>query len=278
MSFLQTKWAEHEKQPHATRRYASKREFEADWVYSLRRRYRISQEALAVMANVSVTTIQNWENPRSSKAIAEHNQARLRDIERELWMKAHVTLLDPCPPYIKALYDLMSASKDESAQALANYLVGTLPAHDPGRARLLHWAGLSYSINDPASPQARLYSEAALEALAGGDARLSAAIENEILGSQFEDLLALSQGEARQNKGRRLMKACERLFERDQQPAYLWNALEVACRTPLDTQDVFRLTHELTRLQGVAHVRHRITHESNFAAARVVFDATSPRN
>lgn len=278
MSFLQTKWAEHEKQSHAARRYANKREFEADWIYSLRRRYRVSQEALAVMANVSVTTVQNWENPRSTKAIADHNQARLRDIERDLWIKVHVTLLDPCPPYIKALYDLMSASKDESAQALANYLVGTLPEHDTGRARLLHWAGLSYSINDPASHQARLYSEAALEALAGSDVRLSAAIENEILGSQFEDLLLMPVGEARQSKGHCLMRACERLFEHDRQPAYKWNALEVACRTPLDKQDIFRLVEELVSLQGHDRVHHRVTHESNFEAARVVFDNTSPRN
>jgi transcriptional regulator with XRE-family HTH domain len=278
MSFLQTKWAEHERQLHAARRYASRREFEADWVYSLRRRYRVSQEALAAMANVSVTTIQNWENPRSNKAIAEHNQARLRDIERELWMKAHVTLLDPCPPYIKALYDLMSASKDESAQALANYLVGTLPDNDPGRARLLHWAGLSYSINDPACPQARLYSEAALEALGDGDVRLSAAIENEILGSQFEDLLVMPAGELRQGKGQCLMRACERLFERDQQPAYLWNALEVACRTPLGRQEIFRLSERLVALQGLNPVRHRIAQEASFEAARVVFDATTPRN
>jgi hypothetical protein len=70
------------------------------------------------------------------------------------------------------------------------------------------------------------------------------------------------------------MRACERLFERDQQPAYLWNALEVACRAPLDTQDTFRLTQKLIAIQGHAHVRHRITTETNFENARIVFDDT----
>jgi transcriptional regulator with XRE-family HTH domain len=278
MSFLQNKWSEHERQANPVRRYANQREFEADWVYSMRRRYKVSQESLAVMANVSVTTVQNWENPRSAKAIAEHNQGRLRDIERDLWIKAHVTLLDPCPPYIKALYDLMSASKDDSAQALADYLVATMPGEDAGRARLLHWASLTHSISQPGSPRARSLSEAALDALAGSDTRLSAAIENEILGSQFEDLLALPPGEARQRQGTSLMRACERLFQRDQQPAYLWNALEVACRAPLDSQDVFRLVQDLVSLQGHAHVRHRIMTEANFDAARLVFDDTATRN
>lgn len=274
MSFLQNKWADYERQANPARRYANQREFEADWIYSMRRRYRVSQEALAVMANVSVTTVQNWENPRSAKAIAEHNQARLRDIERDLWIKAHVTLLDPCPPYIKALYDLMSASKDDSAQALADYLVSTLPEGDSGRARLLHWASLTHSISHPGSPRARSLSEAALDALAGGDTRLSAAIENEILGSQFEDLLALPAVEARQRQGASLMRACERLFQRDQQPAYLWNALEVACRAPLDTQETFRLTQSLIAVQGHDHVRHRIKTEASFENARIVFDDT----
>lgn len=278
MSFLQNKWSDHERQPNPARRYANQREFEADWIYSLRRRYRVSQESLAVMANVSVTTVQNWENPRSAKAIAEHNQARLRDIERDLWIKAHVTLLDPSPPYIKALYDLMSASKDDSAQALADYLVATMPNEDAGRARLLHWASLTHSISHPASPRARSLSEAALDALSGSDIRLSAAIENEILGSQFEDLLALPAGEARQRQGTSLMRACERLFQRDQQPAYLWNALEIVCRAPLDSRNLFRLTQELVSLQGDAHVRHRIKTESGFEAARLVFDDTATLN
>lgn len=278
MSFLQSKWSEHERQANPARRYANQREFEADWVYSLRRRYRVSQESLAVMANVSVTTVQNWENPRSAKAIAEHNQVRLRDIERDLWIKAHVTLLDPCPPYIKALYDLMSASKDDSAQALADYLVATMPHDDAGRARLLHWASLTHSISQPGSARARALSEDALDALAAADTRMSAAIENEILGSQFEDLLALPSGDARRRQGASLMRACERLFQRDQQPAYLWNALEVACRAPLDSQDVFRLTQQLVALQGHAHVSHRVRTESSFDAARLVFDNTSTRN
>lgn len=278
MSFLQSKWSDHERQVNPARRYANQREFEADWIYSLRRRYRVSQESLAVMANVSVTTVQNWENPRSAKAIAGHNQSRLRDIERDLWIKAHVTLLDPCPPYIKALYDLMSASKDDSAQALADYLVATMPAGDAGRARLLHWASLTHSISEPGSQRARSLSEAALDALADADTRLSAAIENEILGSQFEDILALPAGEARCRQGNSLMRACERLFQRDRQPAYLWNALEVACRAPLDHDDRFRLVQTLIDVMGHDHVRHRILTEANFDAARLVFDTTSTRN
>jgi len=176
------------------------------------------------------------------------------------------------------LYDLMSASKDDSAQALADYLVSTMPADDAGRARLLHWASLTHSISQPNSPRARSLSEAALEALVDADTRLSAAIENEILGSQFEDLLALPAGESRQRQSKSLLRACERLFQRDQQPAYLWNALEVACRAPLESQDMFRLAQNLVSLQGHAHVRHRIMSESNFDAARLVFDDTTTLN
>jgi transcriptional regulator with XRE-family HTH domain len=107
MAYLQNKWRDYTRQPNPPRHYTNQREFEADWIYALRRRYALSQEALAAMASVSVTTVQNWENPRSAKAIAEHNQGRLKDIERDLWIRAHVTLLEPCPPTVKALYDLM---------------------------------------------------------------------------------------------------------------------------------------------------------------------------
>jgi transcriptional regulator with XRE-family HTH domain len=270
MSYLQQKWNEHQSKP--MRRYSSQREFEADWVSGLRRRYRLSQERLAVLASVSVTTVQNWENPTSAKRIAEHNQDRLRDIERDLWIKAHVTLLEPCPPYIRALHELLSANRDGSAQGLADYLVNCMDARDPGRPRLLHWAGLAYSIADPASPQARAYEEAALQALGthhgDGNDRLAAAIENEILGSQFEDLLALPEGEARRGKGRQLLQACQRLFQRDRQPAYLWNALEVACRAPLDTLDRFGLVDQLQALLGEERVRRRILTEEAYQAAR----------
>lgn len=274
MSFLQQKWDEHQSKP--LRRYSSQREFEADWVSSLRRRYRLSQERLASLASVSVTTVQNWENPTSAKRIAEHNQDRLRDIERELWIKAHVTLLEPCPPYIRALHELMSANRDSSAQGLADYLVGCMDAGDAGRARLLHWAGLAYSIADPASAKARDYEEAALRALGEGDEPLAAAIENEILGAQFEHLLTLPEGAARRGKGAALMAACRRLFQRDRQPAYLWNALEVACRAPLDPRDRFILIGELQSQLGEAAVNRRIETETAYQAARDLLVEAAP--
>jgi DNA-binding transcriptional regulator YiaG len=83
MAYLQNKWRDYTRQPNPPRHYTNQREFEADWIYSLRRRYALSQEALAARANVSVTTVQNWENPRSVKAIADHNQNLLKDIERD---------------------------------------------------------------------------------------------------------------------------------------------------------------------------------------------------
>ena len=271
MSYLTQKWIEYSRQPNPPRRFSGQREFEADWVGRLRRRYGLSQEGLAALACVSVTTVQNWENPLSRKNIAPHNQERLRDIERELWIKAHVTLLEPCPPHIRALYDLLKANKDASAQGLAEYLLTLLPADDPERARVLHWAALAYSISDPASPKARAYEAAALEALGNADLRLAAAIENEILGSHFEDLLTMAAGPARQEKGRWIMAACERLFDRDQQPAYLWNALEVACRAPLDAADRYRLVGRLNEILGEDRVRNRILREDNYAAAREIW-------
>jgi len=83
MPYLQEQWKSQARQISPQRRYSSQREFEADWIGTLRRRYSLSQEALAVLASVSVTTVQNWENPQSRKSIAPHNQDRLRDIERE---------------------------------------------------------------------------------------------------------------------------------------------------------------------------------------------------
>lgn len=273
MSFLQQKWSEYSRQPNPPRRYSSAREFEADWVSGLRRRHGLSQEALANLAGVSVTTVQNWENPQSRKAIAPHNQERLREIERELWIGAHVTLIEPCPPHIRALYDLMRANKDESAQALAEYLISMLDLKGGERARLLHWAALAYSIADPTSPRARELETAALAALGAEDGPLSAAIENEILGSQFEELMRLPEGPVRREKGYQIMEACDRLFKRDPQPAYKWNALEVACRTPLARNEMQRLIGELESLLGPGRVRQRLLNEPAYQAARTFLAA-----
>ena len=271
MSFLQEQWQSHSRQLNPSRRYSSQREFEADWVGRLRRRYGLSQEALAVMASVSVTTVQNWENPGSRKNIAPHNQDRLRDIERELWIKSHVTMLAPCPPFIRALYDLLAGNRDASAQGLAEYLVGSMDEKDPERPRLLHWAGLTHSIADPASAKAREYQQAALAALGKGLTPLSAAIENEILGSQFEDLLSQQDGPERKEMGRHLMAACQRLYQRDRQAAYLWNALEVACRTPLDSAVQYGLVTELTQALGETAVRRKVVSDSAYESVRPAF-------
>lgn len=268
MSYLNSKWKEFHSQPSRPRSYASQREFEADWISGLRRRYHISQEALAALASVSVTAVQNWENPLSRKAIAPHNQDRLRDIERDLWIKAHVTLLNPCPPTIRALYDLMCAGRDESAQALAEHLVSTAGGNDPERARLLHWASLTHSINDPASHKARLYQQEALRALGANDVRLSAAIENEILGYQFEMLMQAVPGSDRAQQARDMMQACERLYARDQQPAYLWNALEIVCRAEFSQREIFEVVAKLNQALGHEMVSRRIRTESLYANAR----------
>jgi transcriptional regulator with XRE-family HTH domain len=278
MAYLQNKWRDYTRQPNPPRHYTNQREFEADWIYALRRRYALSQEALAAMANVSVTTVQNWENPRSVKAIAEHNQGRLKDIERDLWIRAHVTLLEPCPPTVKALYDLMSASKDDSAQALAAYLVGSLEEAHPERPRLLHWASLTHSIADPDSPKAQEFGQQALDAVGRSDNRLSAAIENEILGFQMEDLMKLPPGTQRQRQGGKIMAACERLFEKDRQPAYLWNALEVGCRTPLPQEEIFRGVSRLLAELDSSLVERRIRTESIFEQARPVLTTTGTLN
>lgn len=278
MSYLEQKWGEYSRERNPVRRYSSQREFEADWVNGLRRRYGLSQEALAVMASVSVTTVQNWENPQSRKNIAGHNQDRLRDIERDLWIKSHVTLLDPCPPFIRALYDLLTANKDESAQGLADYLIGAMPEHDPERPRLLHWASLSHSIADPASAKAREYQQAALKVLGHGSGALAAAIENEILGSQFEDLLIMADGAERRERGAELLAACRRLYQRDGQHAYLWNGLEVACRTPLATAVQYDILAELTELLGEDGVRRRVLSDSGYEAVRPAFERPASVN
>ena len=278
MPYLQEQWNSHGRQLSPLRRYSSQREFEADWIGALRRRYSLSQEALAVLANVSVTTVQNWENPQSRKSIAPHNQDRLRDIERELWIKSHVTLLEPCPPFLRALYDLLGSNKDSSAQGLAEYLIASMPEHDPERPRLLHWAGLAHSIADPASKQAREYQNAALRALGQAATPLAAAVENEIIGSQFEDLLTQAPGPERQDKGRHLLAACERLYQRDHQAAYKWNALEVACRTPLPAATQYDLLGELNQLLGDNTVRRRIQSDDAYEALRVNYAASSALN
>lgn len=271
MPFLQEQWLAQSRQLNARRRYSSQREFEADWVGGLRRRHSLSQEALAVLASVSVTTVQNWENPASRKNIAAHNQDRLRDIERELWIKSHVTLLEPCPPFIRALYDLLTANKDDSAQGLADYLLTTLTHTDPERPRLLHWAGLAHSIADPASAKAREYQNAALKGLGNGNSGLSVAIENEILGSQFEDLLNQPEGMDKHERGWYLMEACQRLYARDQHPAYKWNALEVACRTPLSQEVRYGLLRDLSEILGTAAVRRKVMSDDAYEAVREAY-------
>lgn len=278
MPYLQEQWKSQARQISPQRRYSSQREFEADWIGTLRRRYSLSQEALAVLASVSVTTVQNWENPQSRKSIAPHNQDRLRDIERELWIKSHVTLLEPCPPFLRAMYDLLSANKDSSAQGLAEYLISSMPAQDPERPRLLHWAGLAHSIADSTSDKAREYQTAALHALGQARTPLAAAIENEILGSQFEDLLKLPNGAERQEKGRHLLAACERLFQRDRQAAYKWNALEVACRTPLPVATQYDLLGELNQLLGENAVRRKIQSDDAFEVLRGTQPASTTLN
>jgi transcriptional regulator with XRE-family HTH domain len=278
MPFLQEQWNSHTRQLSPPRRYSNQREFEADWIGTLRRRYSLSQEALAALANVSVTTVQNWENPQSHKSIAAHNQDRLRDIERDLWIKSHVTLLAPCPPFLRALYDLLGANKDASAQGLAEYLVATMPENDPERPRLLHWAGLTHSIADPASYQARDYQNAALRALGQSSVPLAAAIENEILGSQFEHLLTQPHGPARQEKGQHLLAACERLFQRDHQAAYKWNALEVACRTPLSAATQYDLLNELNQLLGEKTVQRKIQSDDAYEVLRLNFATSTTVN
>jgi transcriptional regulator with XRE-family HTH domain len=278
MPFLQEQWNTQSRKQNALRRYSSQREFEADWVGALRRRYSLSQEALAVLANVSVTTVQNWENPQSHKSIAAHNQDRLRDIERELWIKSHVTLLEPCPPFLRALYDLLGSNKDASAQGLAEYLIACMPEQDPERPRLLHWAGLAHSIADPASNKAREYQNAALRSLGQARNPLAAAIENEILGSQFEDLLTQPQGADRQEIGRHMLAACERLYQRDGQAAYKWNALEVACRTPLPAATQYDLLGELNQLLGESAVRRKIQSDDAYEPLRVTYAASISLN
>jgi transcriptional regulator with XRE-family HTH domain len=278
MPYLQEQWNSHGRQLSPLRRYSSQREFEADWIGTLRRRYSLSQEALAVLANVSVTTVQNWENPQSRKSIAPHNQDRLRDIERDLWIKSHVTLLEPCPPFLRALYDLLGSNKDSSAQGLAEYLIGSMPEQDPERPRLLHWAGLAHSIADPASNKAREYQNAALKALGKSKSPLAAAVENEILGSQFEDLLTQPQGAERQDKGRHLLAACERLFQRDHQAAYKWNALEVACRTPLPAATQYDLLGELNQLLGETAVRRKIQSDDAYEVLRAALVSPTALN
>lgn len=224
-----------------------------------------------MMASVSVTTVQNWENPASRKNIAPHNQDRLRDIDRELWIKSHVTLLEPCPPFIRALHDLLTANRDASAQGLADYLLTTLPPDDVERPRLLHWAGLAHSIADPFSARAREYQNAALKALGNRGSGLSAAIENEILGSQFEDLMRQPEGEDKHQRGWYLMEACQRLYERDQHPAYKWNALEVACRVPLSREIQYGLLQELTEILGGAAVQRRVMCDHAYMAVREAY-------
>lgn len=281
MPFLQEQWLAQSRQLSPRRRYSSQREFEADWVGGLRRRHGLSQEALAMLASVSVTTVQNWENPASRKNIAPHNQDRLRDIDRELWIKSHVTLLEPCPPFIRALYDLLTSNKDASAQGLADYLLTTLPQDDVERPRLLHWAGLAHSIADPCSTKAREYQNAALKALGSQGNGLSAAIENEILGSQFEDLMQQPESEDRHQRGWYLMEACQRLYARDQHPAYKWNALEVACRVPLSQEVQYGLLHELTEILGSVAVKRRVMRDDAYAAVREAYsqpDSASAMN
>jgi hypothetical protein len=64
-----------------------------------------------------------------------------------------------------------------------------------------------------------------------------------------------------------------RLFLRDKQPAYLWNALEVACRTPLASATQYDLLGELTEVIGETSVRRKVLSDHAFEAVRPAFTA-----
>jgi hypothetical protein len=67
------------------------------------------------------------------------------------------------------------------------------------------------------------------------------------------------------------MAACQRLHQRDQQPAYLWNALEVACRTPLAGASQYELLGELSGKLGEAAVRRKVMTDAAYEAVRPAF-------
>ena len=73
--------------------------------------------------------------------------------------------------------------------------------------------------------------------------------------------------------GRHLMAACQRLYQRDRQPAYLWNALEVACRTPLANTVQYDLLTELTQVLGAPSVRRKVLSDSAYESVRPAFSA-----
>jgi hypothetical protein len=94
----------------------------------------------------------------------------------------------------------------------------------------------------------------------------------------MEDLMKLSAGPQRVRQGEKIKAACERLFEKDNQPAYLWNALEVSCRTPLPQEDVFHGVSRLLAVLDANMVERRIRTESVFEQARPVLTATGTLN
>jgi hypothetical protein len=68
------------------------------------------------------------------------------------------------------------------------------------------------------------------------------------------------------------------LFQHDHQAAYKWNALEVACRTPLPTATQYDLLGELNQLLGESTVRRKVQSDDAYEALRVTYAASSSLN
>ena len=74
------------------------------------------------------------------------------------------------------------------------------------------------------------------------------------------------------------MEACQRLYVRDQHPAYKWNALEVACRTPLSKDVQYGLLHDLSEILGSAAVKRRVMGDEAYEAVREAFSQPADAN
>ena len=268
LAFLENLYENHNTLRIPKRFFANFHEFRADWVWQLRKEFNLTQEMLAVEAEVTVTCIQDWEKAKCTKGIQKHNQDKLGYIERKYWMKHHFTLIKPYTADIKAMYDLVKNRNEESARNLGLFLIDNLPSDHRNRARIFHWIGLTYSIEDPASPNILKYAQLALNSLTNGeDKKLEGGIHNDILGTQFEALKNMPKCLERLNNAKLLRNACLNLDEKyasiitsKEKSHFLWNSHEVADKYFPHVDLVHSLNYLFERLDETI-VRKRVLAE-----------------
>lgn len=244
----------------------------AEDVVLFREEIGFTQAKLADELGVSVTTIQNWE--AGDKKIAAHNQEKLSKLSRKVWMERVFKVSSFISTRIEVLtiHTLLKNKEDEVAIDVAEYFVENAEIDTFDEALVRHFASLAYIISDGNSETALEHSRRALQVLAENEMHsnpLAASVENTIIGEGIVGLLKSPDGFAKQRRAITYIQSLVKIYEKRSMPAYLWNALGLACAIPLPTE----ISEILQKLidddeVGVEEVKRRVSSKEHLVAAQ----------